>query len=190
MYEQSANGAEFVSLRAPASIASSFILQLPAALPTIAGQVLEFTTSGVASFVTPSAGASSEQFVVLQSAFYSTTTALVYIPLAAGTQTEATSITSSYVLHSCPFDGEVVRIAHSGYGGGSTAVTTHVNQSTTPLETVTVTLPGGGYVNVTEINFTSASAFSKGDLLHIGMDGTTMLGTCRVTVVLKYDTST
>jgi hypothetical protein len=184
MFEKSVNGSNFVGLRSPDSLAASFSLTLPDALPTAAGELMEFDASGEGSFV------KNWQYIVLQSAFYASTTSRVYIPLSGGSQSESTGITSSVVLHACPYDGYVVRLAHSGYGGGSTDVTTHVNQSTTPLETVTVTLPGGGYLNVTEIDFTSASAFSKGDLLHIGMDGTTTLGTSRVTVVLKYDTTT
>jgi hypothetical protein len=187
MYENSANGSELVAWKAPAAIASSFVLVLPDAPPTADGQLMSFASSGglaTASFV------KNWQYIVLQSAFYASTTSRIYIPLTSGTQSESTSVTSSYVLHPCPFDGEIVRIAHSGYGGGSTDVTTHLNQSTTPLETINTTLAGGGYTNVTEVNFTVLSAFSKGDIIHIGMDGTTMLGTSRVAVVLRYDTTT
>jgi hypothetical protein len=188
LYEKSTNGTNFAAWGAPAAIASSFVLVLPDALPVTDGELMSFTPTGAAEATVEFV--KNWQYVVLQSAFYSSTTSRVYIPLSGGSQSESTGITSSIVLHACPFDGEVVRLAHSGYGGGSTNVTTHVNQSTTALETVNVTLSGGGYTNVTEINFTSVSAFSKGDTLHIGMDGTTMLGTSRVVVVLRYDTTT
>jgi len=46
-----AGNSNFVTLQAPDTIASDFILTLPGALPSSNGQVLSFTTAGVASFV-------------------------------------------------------------------------------------------------------------------------------------------
>lgn len=51
LYEDTDNGSNYIALKAPASIASDFTITYPNAVPTSAGQVMAFDTSGNASFV-------------------------------------------------------------------------------------------------------------------------------------------
>lgn len=56
-YENNTNGSEYISLSAPASLATTNLYTLPPAAPAVSGYVLSATTSGVMSWVSNSAGA-------------------------------------------------------------------------------------------------------------------------------------
>jgi len=189
--EAGSNGVNFVAWNAPAAIASSFILTLPDAPPTVAGQVMDFTTAGVGSFVTPSAGGSDDVFVVLTGTYYHSGGGKHYVPMGGDTTREPTSLSSAYPQHShyCPFDGEVVRVtlASTGAASGATDVSVHKNNSTTAVETQTGTI--GGYTMPIALDF-SSSQFSKLDRLHIGVDPTSSGQYYNWVVVLKYDKTT
>lgn len=59
LYEASDNGSNYIGVKTPASLASSYTYILPSAYPSSSGQVLSSNTSGTMSWVTSGGGGSS-----------------------------------------------------------------------------------------------------------------------------------
>ena len=132
--------------------------------------------------------------------FSTTSTAQVFIPLAASdTLVESTILSGSAesVVMICPFDGslETVWVRSTGVPA-STVIGFHLSTTTNevPSATATQTVTVDMSVDDTSYEFDFASAgintFSQGDTIMFSIDPTSRMYDIHFMIVLKFDTST
>ncbi len=178
LYEDSANGTNYIQFQAPSSIASNRIFTMPGDYGTN-GDVLQTNGTGVLSWATPFS------YITLQSSFYSSDGNFDYVPIG-GTLAETVS-NQYYNIWTAPADGELVKATCicSTTGAGSTTITVRKYPIPQTLASDTQTIPSTAYTTAT-FTFTGAT-FSAGDRLQFGFDPTGTPGGVQITFLIKLN---